>query len=50
MVVRTDSYSEVQGEIIAADEDTGECSLRIAGESKSFNFGPGGIRLVSRRR
>jgi hypothetical protein len=46
-VVRADSCADVPGEIVAADEITGECSLHVGGETKTFNF-PGGIRIVAR--
>jgi hypothetical protein len=53
-VVRTDNCTDVAGEIIAADEDTGECSLQVTAngvsEKKSMSFGPRGIRIVGRRR
>jgi hypothetical protein len=49
-IVRTDSYTDVAGEIITADEATGECCIAVGGETKTLSFGPGGIRLVSRRR
>jgi hypothetical protein len=48
--VRTDNYTDVAGEIVAADETTGECSVHIGGENKTLSFGPGGIRIVGRRR
>ena len=49
-IVRTDDYGDVDGSILAADEDTGECSLQVNGETKTLNFGPGGIRIITRRR
>jgi hypothetical protein len=49
-IVRTDNYTDVAGEIVTADEATGECCVQVAGESKPLSFGPGGIRIVSRRR
>ena len=45
-IVRTDTYADVPGEIITADEVTGECSMIVAGETKPMNFGPGGMRIV----
>ena len=45
-IVRTDNYTDVPGEIVCADEATGECSLHVAGETKTLSFGPGGIRIV----
>lgn len=49
-IVRTDNYTDVPGEILAADEATGECSLSISGETKTLSFGPGGIRIIGRGR
>jgi hypothetical protein len=53
-IVRTDSYADVLGDIITADEATGECCLMVktpgGEESKTFSFGPSGIRIVGRRR
>lgn len=49
-IVRTDNLSDVPGEIVAADETTGDCILHVAGETKTLNFGPGGIRIVRRGR
>ncbi len=49
-IVRTDSYRDVEGEIITADEVTGECSVHVGDETKTLSFGPGGIRIVGRRR
>ena len=49
-IVRTDSCADVEGEIITADEASGETCLQVAGETKTLSFGPGGIRIVRRRR
>ena len=49
-IVRTDSLTDVEGEIVAADEDSGECCVQINDETKSLSFGPSGIKLVGRRR
>jgi hypothetical protein len=49
-IVRTDDYTDVAGDIITADEFSGECCLCVAGETKTFSFGPRGIRIVGRRR
>ena len=49
-VVRTDSYADVPGEIVIADETTGECHLSVDNEIKIWNFGPGGIKLIGRSR
>lgn len=48
-VVRTDNYTDVEGEIVAADETTGECIMHVAGVNKTMCFGPGGIRVVAKR-
>lgn len=50
-IVRTDYVNggKVPGEIIMADEESGECSVCVAGETKSLNFGPNGIRIVKKR-
>jgi hypothetical protein len=49
-IVRTDNYSDVPGDIVDADEKTGECKLHVGGEIKTLSFGPGGIRIVGRAR
>jgi hypothetical protein len=49
-IVRTDNYTDVPGEIVTADETTGECSVQVSGETKTLSFGAGGIRIVGRRR
>ena len=49
-IVRTDDYTDVPGEIVTADEATGECSVRVGDETKPLSFGPDGIRIVSRGR
>jgi hypothetical protein len=48
-IVRADSLTDVEGDIVTADEATGECSLHIGGETKTLSF-PGGIRIVARGR
>lgn len=49
-IVRADSLADVPcDEIVSADEDTGECKVRIKGEEKTLSFGPGGIRVVGKR-
>ncbi len=48
-IIRLDNYTDVLGEIITADEATGDCCLQVAGETKSFSFACG-IRIVGRRR
>jgi hypothetical protein len=49
-IVRTDNYTDIAGEIVTADETTGECSIHVGGETKTLSFGPGGIRIVGRAR
>jgi hypothetical protein len=49
-VVRVDSYTDVPGDIVSADEQSGNCTMMIAGESKNFSFGEHGIRIVRRAR
>jgi hypothetical protein len=49
-IVRTDNYTDVAGEIVTADETTGECSIHVGGETKALSFGPAGIRIVGRGR
>jgi hypothetical protein len=49
-IVRTDNYTDVAGEIVTADEVTGECTMMVGGETKTLPFGPGGIKIVVRRR
>jgi hypothetical protein len=49
-IVRTDSMTDIEGEIVAADEDTGECHIHVDGETLPRSFGPGGIKIVRRGR
>jgi hypothetical protein len=49
-VVRTDDCTDVLGQIITANEASGDCCLAVNGETKSLAFGPRGIRIVLRRR
>jgi len=49
-IVRRDSGADVEGWIISADDAIGECSLQIDSETKTFSFGPHGIRIVPRGR
>ena len=44
-IVRTDNYTDVPGEIITADEATGECCVHVGGETKTLSFGPAGSGL-----
>ncbi len=45
-IIRLDTVVEVPGDIVAADEATGDCSVTENGETKTLSFGPGGIRLI----
>ena len=49
-IVRTDSYIDVvpPGEIIIADEVTGECMIQVNGEQKTMSLGPNGIKIIRR--
>jgi hypothetical protein len=54
-LVRTDNYTDVPGEILYANETTGDCCMTQADgkggtENKNLSFGPGGIRIVGRQR
>jgi hypothetical protein len=49
-IIRTDSYRDVPGDIIAADEVTGEVTLQVKGETQQINFGPHSIRIVLKRK
>jgi hypothetical protein len=49
-IIRRDSLTDVEGIIISANEETGECCLQVGGETKTLSFGPNGIRIVGRRR
>jgi len=48
-IVRTDNYNDVPGDIISADEATGECCVHVGSETKTLSFGPGGIRIIGKR-
>jgi hypothetical protein len=47
-LVRTDTYKDVPGHIVAADEATGVAVLTIDRETRAFSFGPRGFRIVGR--
>lgn len=54
-LVRTDDYTDVIGDIVAANEATGECVVVVAKpdgatEQKQLNLGPRGLRIVPRER
>jgi hypothetical protein len=45
-IVRADDLSEVAGEIITADTDTGECRLLVGDEIKTLRFKPQEIMML----
>jgi hypothetical protein len=45
-IVWADDLAEMAGDIIAADTDTGECSLRVEGEIKAMRFKPREFMIV----
>lgn len=47
-IVRTDNCTDVPGEIIFADDATGECTIYYNGETKALNFGVGGIKIIKK--
>lgn len=49
-LVRRDDFTDVEGQIISADEATGDCCLLVGEETKTLSFGEKGFRIVSRRR
>jgi hypothetical protein len=49
-LVRRDDFTDVEGQIISADEATGECCLQVGEETKTLSLGEKGFRIVSRRR
>jgi hypothetical protein len=55
-IVRRDNCTDVcpdakgRGEIISADETSGECSIKIDGETVTLSLGSDGLRLVRRWR
>ena len=49
-IVRTDDYTDVAGDIISADEATGECCIQVGRETKTLILGPRGIRIAPRKR
>jgi hypothetical protein len=48
-VVRTDDYTDVPGDIITADEATGECCVQVGKHTKTLSLGPRGLRIARRR-
>jgi hypothetical protein len=47
-IVRRDTMENVPGNIITANEDSGECCVEIGGETKTLSFGWRGLKLVPR--
>lgn len=48
-LVRCDDCTDVAGDIVTADENSGECCVQVGGEVKTHSFGPRGLRIVLRR-
>jgi len=54
-IVRLDDYTDVEGEIVAADDETGDCCMQRpdgngGSKTETLPFGPGGIKIVGRGR
>ncbi len=50
-IIRMDTFNDVPGEIVSADEALGRYQITVeGGETKTEDLGPGGIRLVLRER
>jgi hypothetical protein len=47
-IVRTDTYDDVPGAIVYADEDNGKCRVDVDGGMKDLDLGPNGLRLIRR--
>lgn len=47
-VVRLDTFEVVPGEIVSADEETGTATITHHGDTKTHEFGFGGIRVLRR--
>jgi hypothetical protein len=45
-LVRMDSYADIAGLIVEADESTGKARLTVAGEQKTIDLGPHGFRIM----
>jgi len=54
MAIRTDYCGSnggiLDGDIVEADEESGDVVVKINGEEKTLSFGPHGIRLIGRGR
>jgi len=48
-LVRTDDYRDIPGDVVMADEDTGEAAVSDKGEMRHLQFSPRGFRIVRRR-
>lgn len=49
-LVSTTDYRDIPGEIVSANETTGDYTISIGGETKQMSAGSGGIRIAPRRR
>src|SRR5438105_14399420 len=49
-VVRRDNFTDVPGDIVTADEASGECCMYEAGDTKTLSFGSQGISIVWQNR
>jgi hypothetical protein len=50
-VVKLDSFDDVPGTLVSADDQTGAVVMKdTTGETKSYSFGPRAIRIASNRR
>ncbi len=49
-LVRRDDFRDIDGQIVHADEQTGECSVSVNGETKNYSLGEGGLRITRRAR
>jgi hypothetical protein len=48
-VIRTETYRDIPGHILIANEQTGMCLLEIGpGLSQQYELGPGGLAIVPR--
>ena len=49
-IIRTDDYTALPGEILTANAITGECCMAVGDVTKTYTLGPGGIRIIRKRR
>jgi hypothetical protein len=47
-LVRTDTLTDVEGDIVSADEADGKFCVQVGDDLRSFDLGPGGIRIIRR--